>query len=236
MVKVLGINGSPRKYGNVAFLLRLALKGAEDEGAETNFVNLYDYEIKPCIGCLSDVQESCKYPCVIKDDMQKLYDLVLESDAIIIGSPIFWYAPSGHLKNFIDRLTVFENMVFIDGTCWTEGKVAGFVIAGNDSGGVNTFSTLMAQLNSMGFIIPPWASAVFNKPSEELLNSDSVLLDAYNVGRIVVMTARRVKDLERKWYKPLKHDELAPLIDEIKSEIEKERNNQWPKRKEQIGV
>jgi len=236
MVKVLGINGSPRKYGSVSILLRLALKGAEEEGADTKLIHLYEYDIKPCLGCLSDVQESCKYPCVIDDDMRKLYDLILESDALIIGTPIYWYAPSGHLKSFIDRLTVFENMVFVDGTCWTEGKVVGFIVAGNDSGGVNTFSTLMAQFNSMGFVIPPWASAVFNKPSEELLNSESVLLDAYNVGRIVVLMANRVKGLERKWFKPLEMKELAPLVDEIKSAVEKEKNKQWPTRKKQLNL
>ena len=76
-VYILGINGSPRSYGNTYKLLRIALKTAEMEGALTKLINLYEYNIKPCIGCLSDYQEACRYPCVIEDDMRQLYDCLL---------------------------------------------------------------------------------------------------------------------------------------------------------------
>ncbi|MCD6409577.1 MAG: flavodoxin family protein, partial [Candidatus Verstraetearchaeota archaeon] len=42
-MRILGFNGSPRKYGNTAKLLYLALKAAEEEGAETKVFHLYDY-------------------------------------------------------------------------------------------------------------------------------------------------------------------------------------------------
>ncbi|MCD6515660.1 MAG: flavodoxin family protein [Candidatus Odinarchaeota archaeon] len=233
MVTILGVNGSPRKYGNVSFLLNLALKGAEMEGAKVRIIHLYDYDIKPCLGCLSDDQYTCRYPCVIEDDMRKLYEMVLESNGIIFATPIYWYAPSGVMKNFIDRLTVFENMLYIDGTCWTEGKVAGIIAVGNDSGGVNTFSTLMATLNSMGFIIPPWATAVFNKMSD-ITKERNVLLDAINIGRIVTMMSKRVEGLERKWFKVIEDQELENMINDIALIINKEKNTQWPSRKKEI--
>lgn len=61
-VKVLGINASARRYGGTAKLLHLALEAARREGAETELIHLYDYEIRPCLGCLSDFQEACRPP------------------------------------------------------------------------------------------------------------------------------------------------------------------------------
>ncbi|MEM4556385.1 MAG: flavodoxin family protein, partial [Sulfolobales archaeon] len=126
MVKVLGINGSPRPYGNSVQALRLALRAAELEGAEVELVNLYEYDVKPCMGCVSDDIMACTYPCPINDDMVKLYPKIIEADGLIISSPIYWFGVSGLLKNLIDRLTVLENMIYVDGKSWLEGKVVGF--------------------------------------------------------------------------------------------------------------
>ncbi len=199
VVKVLGVNGSPRKYGETFKLLMLALEAAREEGAETELINLYDMDIKPCIGCLSDNQLACRYPCIYEDDMKKLYDKILKANALIIATPIYWFSVSGVLKNFIDRLTVFENMIYITGRSWVEGKVAGFIAVGNDSGAIQVIANLMAILNAMGFIIPPWAMAYFNARGNVLEDEGSVM-DALNVGRIVTITARIVEEV-KEWYK-----------------------------------
>lgn len=216
MVKVLGINGSPRKYGNTAKLLLVALKTAEKLGAETELVHLYDYNIKPCEGCLCDEQTACGYPCAIEDDMKILYDKVLKADALIIATPIYWFNMSSVVKTFIDRLTAFENMIFIDGKSWVEGRVAGVIACGNDSGCIQVIANLYATLVSMGFAIPPWALAYFNKKGD-VLENEEVLLDAANVGRAVVLAAQALKSLYKKWYDA----ELIDFVREIKPVIAK---------------
>lgn len=198
-VRVLGINGSPRRQGNTYKLLTVALRAAELEGAKVKALHIYDYDIKPCTGCLSDDIKSCKYPCVIEDDMKKLYEEVLKADGIIISSPVYWFSVPGQLKNFIDRLTVFENMIYIDGRCWTEGKVAGVIAAGADSGQVQLISVLFATLNSMGFIIPPWALAY--TVGEDAMKQENTLADAANVGRAVALMAKLI-DRDIEWYDP----------------------------------
>ncbi len=199
-IKVLGMNASPRKYGNTYKLLEAALKGAEAEGAEAELLNLYDYDIKPCEACLSDEQNACRPPCMECDDAWAVLRKVLESDGLVIATPVYWYGPSGHLKNFIDKLTVFENMILVEGRSWLEGKVAGFIATGAEAGAVMTIAYLMAVLNSMGVHVPPWALAYYEGLGNALEREES-LMDAVNVGRVVTIAAKELKRV-KVWYDP----------------------------------
>jgi len=99
-LKVLGIMGSPRIKGNTELLLDEALKGARGQQAETEEIVVDKLKISPCreyYGCLRDGN------CVIRDDMDDIYPKLLSADAIIVASPIFFYAVSAQLKALIDR-------------------------------------------------------------------------------------------------------------------------------------
>jgi len=221
-IYILGFNGSPRKYGNTFKMLKMALLAAEREGARTRLFHLYDYNIKPCLGCLVDDQKACRYPCVIEDDMKEIYREILDADGIIIATPIYWYNVSGVLKNFIDRITVFENMINIEGRSWVEGKVAGVIAAGNDSGCISVISNLYAVLNSMGFAIPPWALAYKNNMLP-LKSEKERLLDAANIGRCVALMAKLLKNGPEKWYSV----DLAKWMEEIYPLVEEEAEENW---------
>lgn len=114
-MKILGIVGSKRKKGNTSCLVREALDAARKEGLETELLYLGDYSIRDCTGC-----EGCKetYKCVINDDMQKIYPLLLESDGIILGSPTYWYNVTADIKAFIDRCYSLEVFAENDRSCW----------------------------------------------------------------------------------------------------------------------
>lgn len=115
-MKVLGIVGSKRKNGNTAHLVKKALASVEDKGISTDIIYLGEYNIKGCTGC-----EGCQknYTCVIKDDMRKLYPKVLEADAIIMGSPTYFYNVSSDIKAFIDRLYAHQVFSDDDRSVWT---------------------------------------------------------------------------------------------------------------------
>ncbi|MEM0380208.1 MAG: flavodoxin family protein [Desulfurococcaceae archaeon] len=199
-VKVLFINGSPRKYGSCSKLMFAAEKGVIDAGGTVlDRIFLYDYDIKPCIGCLCDDESICRYPCIIKDDFNKIGEKILESHAIIFVSPIYWYNVSGVLKNFIDRMTCFEHMIFINGRSIVEGKTVGFIAVGNDAGGIQLLSNLLITMNSMGLHIPPWAIAYSHE--RDVLEDDQAIRDSYNVGYIVVKASRFLNSV-KEWYEP----------------------------------
>jgi len=100
MTKILAICGSPRK-GNTEFMLKTLLKSAAQKGAETELILLRKYNIKPCTGC--DVCFGTQMPCPIKDDMQEIYDDLLEADVIVLGSPNYFKNVSAQMKLFMDR-------------------------------------------------------------------------------------------------------------------------------------
>jgi len=99
-MKVLGIMGSPRRRSNTEILLDKALEGAAGAGAEVEKLLVSRLKISPCVedyGCLEAGN------CSIKDDMQAVYDKLLQADHVILASPIFFYGITAQAKALVDR-------------------------------------------------------------------------------------------------------------------------------------
>jgi multimeric flavodoxin WrbA len=100
MVNILAIYGSPRRKGNTSLLLKNAVKGAIEAGAEVEEMILRDLKMSPCLeiyGC----KETGR--CVIQDDFQQVYDKLLLCQGLMLASPIFFYTVSAHTKILMDR-------------------------------------------------------------------------------------------------------------------------------------
>jgi multimeric flavodoxin WrbA len=100
MVKILAIYGSPRRKGNTSLLLKNAVKGAVETGAEVEEIILRDLKMSPCLeiyGCKKTGR------CVIQDDFQQVYDKLLSCQGLMLASPIFFYTVSAHTKILMDR-------------------------------------------------------------------------------------------------------------------------------------
>ncbi len=188
-MRVLGILGSPRPFGGSSQLLRCALLGAQEEGLETALFSVYGGEIRPCQGCIQDEEPNCKYPCIFEDYGKKLITEIYHAEAIIFATPIYWYGPSGQLKNLIDRLTCLENMVAYGEPSYMEGKVVGIITVGADAGLTLTGGYLLTALNAMGAIIPPWAHA-YSRRADHALEDSRAVMDAINVGLLVAGLAK----------------------------------------------
>ncbi len=229
-MRIVGFNGSPRKYGNTARLLEAALAGARIAGAEAVRVDLYDYEIRPCLGCLSDVEEACRIPCVIRDGMDEIYGLIEESDGIIIATPIYWFNVSGVVKNLVDRMTAFENMIHHVGRSLVEGKAAGVIAVGNEQGGAMVTANLLLTLNSMGFAIPPWGFAYYTDKGDAL-EDEAAVLDSVNVGLLVAEIASSTA--RRPWYRS--DIDLAGIVEDVRRRIGELEGAQRPERRPLYG-
>jgi multimeric flavodoxin WrbA len=103
-VKVIAFHGSPRIGGNTDILLREAVRSAADEGHETRVFRLSAMDIKPCQNCGGCEETGV---CVMKDDMDEVYDAIRGADRIILASPIFFFALSAQAKKMIDRCQAF---------------------------------------------------------------------------------------------------------------------------------
>lgn len=100
MVKVMGMVGSPRAGGNTQKLMEVALEAAQEAGAATELLTLHDKEMEPCIAC-----DICRETgeCAIYDDVPGVLERMVEADAIIIGSPVYFGNVTGQLKILMDR-------------------------------------------------------------------------------------------------------------------------------------
>ena len=94
-MKILLMNGSPRKGGNSEVLCEQFAKGATEAGHEAEKIDLYKQKISPCVACYG-----CRktQTCVIKDDMQTVLEKMIAADVIVLSSPVYFYSLSGQLK------------------------------------------------------------------------------------------------------------------------------------------
>ncbi|MCR3760671.1 flavodoxin family protein [Clostridium felsineum] len=103
-MKVIAINGSARKNGNTAQLLKYSLNGAVSQGAETEIINLYEYKFRGCVSCFNCKKQGKHGVCAMKDDITPLLDKLKSADVLIFGSPIYLWDVTGVMRSFLERL------------------------------------------------------------------------------------------------------------------------------------
>ena len=102
-MKALAINGSPRKGGNTEILLRKVLEPLAAAGHKTDYVQVGGTRIRGCTACGACGRLKNKR-CVIEDDIFNLaFAKMLEADAIVIGSPVYFADVTAETKALIDR-------------------------------------------------------------------------------------------------------------------------------------
>lgn len=158
-MKVIGINASPRKRANTQTLVETVLNGAAESGAETRFVNLRELKINGCLGC-----EGCKKhlgKCVQKDELTILLQEMTTYDAIVMGTPVYWYHVTAQFKMLVDRLYCFlefgENPETGEQTIKSEfpsGKKFIFIISRGDPEPTELFPQFYDHLNEWLNLIP----------------------------------------------------------------------------------
>ena len=131
-MKMLGILGSSRKGGNTEVLLDVALRDAEERNCSVSKVTLRDLTIRPCDGCMGCATTG---QCVIKDDMQGVYEEIRQADCIIWATPVYYWSMSGLTKMALDR-TFALNFP----TLQQAGKIGGAIFVAGIRGCVSAAS------------------------------------------------------------------------------------------------
>lgn len=147
-MRILAINGSPRKGKNTAQMLSAALQEAEVLGAQTELIEISDFKIEYCQGCNKCLrQEACS---ISNDDTSLLLEKMRNADGILLGSPVYFGNVTGQLKTLIDRtrsLHMVRNAL--------QGKVGGALVqAGLRHGGQEAaLAFLEKYLRSQGLTL-----------------------------------------------------------------------------------
>jgi multimeric flavodoxin WrbA len=105
-MRVIALNGSPRKKWNTATLLVKALGGAASEGAETRLVHLYDIAYTGCVSCFAckTIGGKSYGKCAVQDGLTPVLREAEEADGLIFGSPLYFGTVSGQMRSFLERL------------------------------------------------------------------------------------------------------------------------------------
>jgi multimeric flavodoxin WrbA len=135
MAQILAIYGSPRRKGNTATLLRHAVRGAVDAGAQVDEIVLRDLKISPCLEIYACKKEG---RCAIKDDFHQVVERILSVKGIILASPVFFYTVSAHTKILMDRCqSLWVKKYWIDKVPfgqWTPKRKGLFISVGATKG------------------------------------------------------------------------------------------------------
>ena len=112
-MKVIAINGSPRKKWNTATMLEKALEGAASEGAETELIHLYDLNYQGCTSCFAcKLKDGKSYgKCAMNDELTHVLAKLKDADAVILGSPIYLGNCTGEMRSFMERF-IFPYLVY----------------------------------------------------------------------------------------------------------------------------
>jgi len=104
-MRVLAVNGSPRKTKNTAGILKNMCKGAASAGAQTRLVHLYGLQYTGCVSCFK-----CKLVggksygrCALRDDLTPVLQTAHEADVVILGSPVYFFCETGMMRSFMER-------------------------------------------------------------------------------------------------------------------------------------
>lgn len=136
-MKVVAFNGSARKDGNTALMLRTALAELEKEGVETELIQFGPKAIAGCIACYKCIQNK-DGRCAVDDGINAHIAKMVEADGILLGSPTYFADLTTNMKSLIDRAGM---VIRVNGNLLRR-KVGAAVVTARRGGAIHTFDSI----------------------------------------------------------------------------------------------
>ncbi|MDR1727486.1 MAG: flavodoxin family protein [Acidobacteriota bacterium] len=197
-MKVIAVNGSPRKKWNTATMLEHALAGAASTGAATELVHLYDYDYKGCHSCFACKLKDGKSHgrCAVRDGLTPLLEKIHdEAGALVFGTPFYFGTMTGMMRSFTERL-FFQYLVY----AWPPVTLFPRKVK---SAWIYTMNVGEAQFKDVKYPVHiegnGWsAGMIFGRPAESALACETRQFDDYSKYVFsMVDPAERVKKAEK---------------------------------------
>ena len=197
-MKVLIINGSPRKDGNCETLIKELVKTFNEFNVETNILKIGGLDISGCKGCGYCATHD---GCVLKDIVNDSYKLLEEANGVILVSPVYYASPNGTLLAFLDRL-------FYSAKVDRRMKVGASFAVARRAGTVSTFDVLNKYFTISGMPLASgdyWNNS-FGGAKGEDINDLEGFRNVRIVAKRMVFLMNAINDAKDK-YKDLFDDE-----------------------------
>ena len=183
--RILIFAASPRINGNSTILASKAAEGVKAGGGEPEVVSISHLKIAPCNACDSCISKP-EAGCVIKDDMQPLYQKIRNAQGIIFATPVYWFNMSAQMKLLIDRTYALQSKSYIAFT----GKDIGVILTYGDedvfsSGGVNALRSFQ---DICAFVKANLVGAVYGSADKagDVQSNERLLQKAFDLGKKLV--------------------------------------------------
>ena len=174
-MKVLIINGSPHIDGCTATALKEVEKELNNEGIETQTLNIGNKEIRGCVAC-----NKCKElkRCVFDDVVNEAAQILSESDGILIGSPVYYAGANGTLLSFLDRL-------FHSSYVGKTMKVGASVLSSRRAGSTSAYDEINKYFGIAGMpiVTSTYWNEVHGSNKDEVLEDKEGMQTMRNLGR-----------------------------------------------------
>jgi multimeric flavodoxin WrbA len=190
-MKVVAFNGSGRKDGNTAMLIRRVLSVLEAEGIETELIQLAGEQIRGCNACRTCFSTK-NNRCIIKDDNVNAYiQKMVEADGVILGSPVYFSMMSPELKALIDRagyVALANDYVF-------KRKVGAAVVAVRRAGAIPTFDAINHFFLISQMIIPAstYWNVGFGRKKGDVAGDEEGMRTMENLGKNMAWLIKKLK-------------------------------------------
>jgi multimeric flavodoxin WrbA len=172
-MKAVLVCGSPRLRGNTQSLLEIAEDVLNENGINTELIPLHGKEIKPCTAC-NRCRETKDRTCSIKDDdFHEVFNKILEADAFIIGSPVYFGSATSQTTSLLHRTGyVSRGNGFL-----LRGKVGAPIVVARRAGHNFTYAQLVLFFTMNDMIVAGstyWNIAFGRKPGEVVEDEEGV--------------------------------------------------------------
>ena len=195
MSKVLLLNGSPHVHGCTATALDEMIKVFEEEGVETELVQVGVKDIRGCIACGTC---SLKGKCVFDDLVNEVAPKFEEADGLVVGSPVYYGSPNGNILSFMDRL-------FYSTSFSKQMKVGAAVVSCRRGGNTASFDALNKYFTISG--MPVASSTYWNQvhgfTAEDVKKDLEGLQTMRNLARSMSFMIKAFADAKEKYGYPV---------------------------------
>lgn len=189
-MKVVGINGSPRKDGNTYDLIKKVFEVLQSEGIETEFIQLGGKNIKGCIACYKCFENKNKR-CAVKNDIcNELIEKMIEADGFILGSPTYFTSVSTELKALIDR----SGLVAVANGGLFHHKVGAAVVAVRRGGGIHVFDTInhLFQMSQMFIVGSTYWNLGFGLDKGDVRKDTEGIKNMIDLGKSIAFLLKKI--------------------------------------------
>lgn len=189
-MKVLLINGSPRKDSNTELALNEIVKSLKEESVETEVISIGN----KIVGCMACQACSKLGKCVIDDEVNKVAEKFKDADGIVIGSPTYFASTSGAVISFLDRL-------FYSRSYDTSMKVGAAVCTARRAGTDTNFDVINKYFTISNMIVVGsqyWNNAFGRLPGEAAKDEEG-MQTMRQLGKNIAFVVKSINDGKKKY-------------------------------------